>query len=135
MRGVAGWYPREVHAELDVDLLCDNLAGHQTRPSALDSTNPQDSTSTSPPTASSWLNQAERWFGFRTDRPLRRGVHKRVAAQEKTSANGSPTGARTRNPSYGASPPKGARELALSDEDIARRPPKPCLSRATRPFR
>jgi hypothetical protein len=34
------------------------------------------------PTGSSWINQVERWFGFLTDKMIRRGVHKSVRALE-----------------------------------------------------
>ena len=34
------------------------------------------------PTGISWLNQVERWFGFLTDKLIRRGVHKSVQALE-----------------------------------------------------
>ena len=72
-----------VPAELDVHLICDNLATHKT-PAI------QDWLATHPrfhlhftPTGSSWINQVERWFGFLTDQLLKRGVHKSVAALEK----------------------------------------------------
>jgi hypothetical protein len=34
------------------------------------------------PTGSSWINQVERWFGYLTDKKIRRGVHKSVQAFE-----------------------------------------------------
>src|SRR5207245_11623832 len=34
------------------------------------------------PTGSSWINQVERWFGFLTDKLIRRGVHTSVQALE-----------------------------------------------------
>jgi transposase len=34
------------------------------------------------PTGSSWINQVERWFGYLTDKKIRRGVHKSVQALE-----------------------------------------------------
>jgi DDE superfamily endonuclease len=34
------------------------------------------------PTSASWINQVERWFGLLTERALRRGVHRSVAALE-----------------------------------------------------
>jgi hypothetical protein len=34
------------------------------------------------PTGSSWINQAERWFGLLTEQLIRRGVHKSVLALE-----------------------------------------------------
>ena len=34
------------------------------------------------PTGASWLNQVERWFALLTDKPIRRGVHRRTRALE-----------------------------------------------------
>jgi hypothetical protein len=34
------------------------------------------------PTGSSWINQVQRWFGYLTDKRIRRGVHKSVQALE-----------------------------------------------------
>jgi transposase len=34
------------------------------------------------PPGSSWINQVERWFGYLTDKKIRRGVHKSVQALE-----------------------------------------------------
>jgi transposase len=74
---------REVPADLDVHLICDNYATHKT-PAI------QKWLAAHPrfhlhftPTSSSWLNQVERWFGLLTDKQLRRGVHKSVRALEK----------------------------------------------------
>ena len=74
---------KEVPADLDVHLICDNYATHKT-PAI------QKWLATHPrfhlhftPTSSSWLNQVERWFGLLTDKQLRRGVHKSVRALEK----------------------------------------------------
>jgi len=73
---------KTVPAELDVHLVCDNLATHKT--AAI-----QDWLARHPrfhlhftPTGSSWINQVERWFGFLTDQMIRRGVHKSVQALE-----------------------------------------------------
>jgi transposase-like protein/transposase len=73
---------KTVPAELDVHLVCDNLATHKT--AAI-----QDWLARRPrfhlhftPTGSSWINQVERWFGYLTDQMLRRGVHKSVQALE-----------------------------------------------------
>jgi transposase len=71
-----------VPADLDVHLVCDNLATHKT--AAI-----QEWLARHPrfrlhftPTGSSWINQVERWFGYLTDQMLRRGVHKSVQALE-----------------------------------------------------
>jgi len=74
---------KAVPTDLDVHLICDNLATHKTK--AIN-----DWLEKHPrfhrhftPTGSSWINQVERWFGLLTDQLLRRGVHKSVAALEK----------------------------------------------------
>jgi transposase len=36
------------------------------------------------PTSSSWLNQVERFFAWLTDKQIRRGVHRSVAALQQT---------------------------------------------------
>jgi transposase len=73
---------KAVPADLEVHLVCDNLATHKT---ALI----QDWLARHPrfhlhftPTGSSWINQVERWFGYLTDQMIRRGVHKSVQALE-----------------------------------------------------
>ena len=73
---------KAVPAELDVHLICDNLATHKTK--AINewlAKHPRFHMHFTP-TGSSWINQVERWFGFLTDQLLRRGVHKSVAALE-----------------------------------------------------
>ncbi len=74
---------KAVPTELDVHLVCDNLATHKT-PAVNDwlAKHPRFHIHFTP-TGSSWINQVERWFGFLTDQLLRRGVHKSVAALEK----------------------------------------------------
>jgi transposase len=74
---------KEVPADLEVHLICDNYATHKT-PAI------QKWLAGHPrfhlhftPTSSSWLNQVERWFALLTDKQLRRGVHKSVQALEK----------------------------------------------------
>ncbi|MER6359241.1 IS630 family transposase [Streptomyces sp. NPDC001634] len=73
---------KAVPAELDVHLVCDNYATHNT---------PEIRTWLSrhprfhvhfTPTSSSWINQVERWFGLLTDKLIRRGVHTSVKALE-----------------------------------------------------
>ncbi len=73
---------KAVPPELDVHLVCDNLATHKT--AAI-----QQWLERHPrfhlhftPTGSSWINQVERWFGYLTDQMIRRGVHKSVQALE-----------------------------------------------------
>ncbi|MCU1700740.1 MAG: putative transposase [Mycobacterium sp.] len=69
-------------ADLDVHLICDNLATHKTKAinDWLDKHRRFHMHFT--PTGSSWINQVERWFGLLTDQLLRRGVHKSVTALE-----------------------------------------------------
>jgi len=74
---------KAVPAELDVHLVCDNLATHKTQ--AI-----RDWLARHPrfhlhfiPTGSSWLNQVERWFGLLTDKLIRRGVHPSIEALER----------------------------------------------------
>ena len=73
---------KAVPRELDVHLVCDNYATHNT---------PEIKTWLGrhprfhvhfTPTGSSWINQVERWFGLLTDKLIRRGVHTSVKALE-----------------------------------------------------
>jgi transposase len=73
---------KAVPAALDVHLVCDNYATHNT---------PEIKTWLArrprfhvhfTPTGSSWMNQVERWFGLLTDKLIRRGVHTSVQALE-----------------------------------------------------
>jgi LuxR family transcriptional regulator, maltose regulon positive regulatory protein len=73
---------KTVPSNLDVHLVCDNLAAHRT--AAI-----QDWLTHHPrfrlhfaPTGSSWVNQVERWFGYLTDQRIRRSAHKSVQALE-----------------------------------------------------
>lgn len=73
---------KEVPAELDVHIICDNYATHKTDII-------QKWLAAHPrfhvhfiPTSSSWLNMVERWFGELTTKLLQRGVHKSVQALE-----------------------------------------------------
>ena len=78
---------KAVPAELDVHLVCDNLATHKTP--AINNwlaKHPRFHMHFTP-TGSSWINQVERWFAYLTDQLLRRGVHKSVAALEKDVRN------------------------------------------------
>ncbi|MFD7170143.1 IS630 family transposase [Streptomyces violascens] len=73
---------KAVPVGLDVHLVCDNYATHNT---------PEIRTWLGKhprfhihftPTGSSWMNQVERWFGLLTDKIIRRGVHTSVKALE-----------------------------------------------------
>jgi transposase len=78
---------KAVPDELDVHLICDNLATHKTQ--AINewlAKHPRFHMHFTP-TGSSWINQVERWFGLLTDQLLRRGVHKSVAALENDVRN------------------------------------------------
>ena len=71
---------KAVSADLDVHLICDNLATHKT-PAIRDwlARHPHFHLHFTP-TGSSWINQVERWFGLLTDQLIRRGVHQSVVA-------------------------------------------------------
>jgi transposase len=73
---------KQVPADLDVHLICDNYTTHK-HPTI------QRWLAAHPrfhlhftPTYSSWLNQVERWFGLLTDKRLRRGAHRSIQALE-----------------------------------------------------
>jgi transposase/transposase-like protein len=73
---------KNVPADLDVHIICDNYATHKTDTI-------QKWLAAHPrfhvhfvPTASSWLNMVERWFGELTTKLLQRGVHRSVPALE-----------------------------------------------------
>jgi transposase len=73
---------REVPADLDVHLVCDNYTTHKhptiKRWLAAHRRFHMHFT----PTYSSWLNQVERWFGLLTDKRLRRAAHRSIRALE-----------------------------------------------------
>lgn len=73
---------KAVPDELDVHLICDNLATDKT-PAIKDwlDKHPRFHMHFTP-TGSSWINQVEHWFGLLTDQLLRRSVHKSVTALE-----------------------------------------------------
>ena len=74
---------REVPADLDVHLICDNYSTHKTPAiTAWLAAHPRFHLHFTP-TYSSWLNQIERWFGLLTDKQLRRGTHRSIQALEK----------------------------------------------------
>ena len=74
---------KEVPAELDVHLICDNYGTHKapvvTKWLAAHPRFHMHFT----PTYSSWLNQVERWFGLLTDKKLRRSAHRSIQALER----------------------------------------------------
>ncbi|WP_371503102.1 IS630 family transposase [Kitasatospora sp. NBC_00374] len=73
---------KAVPAELDVHLVCDNYATHNTAEiRAWLGRHPRFHVHFTP-TGSSWINQVERWFGLLTDKLIRRGVHTSVKALE-----------------------------------------------------
>ncbi|MFI6586054.1 IS630 family transposase, partial [Embleya sp. NPDC050493] len=74
---------KEIPADLDVHLVCDNYATHKTatvRNWLL--AHPRFHLHFTP-TGSSWLNLVERWFAELTTKRIRRGVHRSVQALEK----------------------------------------------------
>lgn len=74
---------KAVPRELDVHLVCDNYATHNTpEVKAWLARHPRFHVHFTP-TGSSWMNQVERWFGLLTDRLIRRGVHTSIEALEK----------------------------------------------------
>src|ERR1700728_4288598 len=73
---------KNVPAGLDVHLICDNYGTHKTPEiQAWLARHPRFRVHFTP-TGSSWINQVERWFGYLTDKKIRRGVHKSVQALE-----------------------------------------------------
>jgi len=73
---------KAVPADLDVHLVCDNYATHNTAEiRTWLGKHPRFHVHFTP-TGSSWMNQVERWFGLLTDKLIRRGVHTSVKALE-----------------------------------------------------
>jgi len=73
---------KAVPAGLDVHLVCDNYATHNTAEiKTWLARHPRFHVHFTP-TGSSWMNQVERWFGLLTDKLIRRGVHSSVQALE-----------------------------------------------------
>jgi transposase len=73
---------KAVPAGLDVHLVCDNYATHNTAEiKTWLARHPRFHVHFTP-TGSSWMNQAGRWFGLLTDKLIRRGVHTSVPALE-----------------------------------------------------
>ena len=69
-------------AGLDVHLVCDNYATHNTAEIRTWLARHPRFHVHFTPTGSSWMNQVERWFGLLTDKLIRRGVHTSVQALE-----------------------------------------------------
>ena len=78
---------KAVPPELDVHIVCDNLATHKT-PAVNEwiARRARFHVHFSP-TGSSWINQVERWFAYLTAQMLQRGVHKSVQALEADVRN------------------------------------------------
>ncbi|MEV4896304.1 transposase, partial [Nonomuraea sp. NPDC055795] len=73
---------KAVPTGLDVHLVCDNYATHNTAEIRnWLGKHPRFHVHFTP-TGSSWINQVERWFGLLTDQLIRRGVHTSVKALE-----------------------------------------------------
>jgi transposase len=73
---------KAVPADLDVHLVCDNYATHNTAEIRTWLARHPRFTVHFTPTGSSWMNQVERWFALLTDKLIRRGVHTSVQALE-----------------------------------------------------
>src|SRR4051812_4614561 len=95
-----------VPAELDVHLICDNLATHKT-PAIRNwlARHPRFHLHFTP-TGSSWINQVERGSGCSPTNSSGAGSTTASSPSRTTSGNGSTTGTRTRNRSSGPRPPK-----------------------------
>jgi transposase len=77
---------KAVPAGLDIHLVCDNYATHNTAEiKTWLGKHPRFHIHFTP-TGSSWMNQVERWFGLLTDKLIRRGVHTSVEALEQDIA-------------------------------------------------
>ncbi len=74
---------KAVPDDLDVHLVCDNLATHKTPAIQQWLSKHPRFTLHFTPTGSSWINQVERWFGYLTDQLLRRGTHTSIQALER----------------------------------------------------
>jgi transposase len=78
---------KAVPADLEVHLVCDNYATHNTAEiKTWLARHPRFHVHFTP-TGSSWMNQVERWFGLLTDKLIRRGVHTSVQALENDIRN------------------------------------------------
>ncbi|MCX5047048.1 MULTISPECIES: IS630 family transposase [unclassified Streptomyces] len=77
---------KAVPVGLDVHLVCDNYATHNTAEIRTWLGKHPRFHVHFIPTGSSWMNQVERWFGLLTDKLIRRGVHTSVKALENDIA-------------------------------------------------
>jgi transposase len=84
-----------VPAGLDVHLVCDNYATHNTEAIKTWFLRHPRLHLHFTPTYSSWLNLVERWFAELTNRKLRRSAHRSVAELEADLRPGSRPGTRT----------------------------------------
>jgi transposase len=76
-----------VPADLDVHLVIDNYATHKA-PTVRNWLNRRPRWRVHlTPTSSSWLNQVERFFALLTERQIRRGIHRSVAALKSAITN------------------------------------------------
>jgi hypothetical protein len=94
---------KAVPSDLDVHLVCDNYATHNTAEIRTWLARHPRFHVHFTPTGSSWLT--ERWFGLLTDKLIRRGARTSVQALEATSGTGSPPGTATPGRSPGPRPP------------------------------
>ena len=74
---------KQIPADLDVHLICDNYATHKTPAVTTWLAGHPRFHMHHTPTYASWLNQVERWFALLTDKKLRRGAHRSIQALEK----------------------------------------------------
>ena len=95
---------KAVPADLDVHIICDNLATHKT-PAIRDWLRPPSPLPPAfHPTGSSWINQVERWFGLLTEKQIRHGVTRASSHWRTSPRMDQELGTRTRNRSCGPRP-------------------------------
>ncbi|MGX7671161.1 transposase [Plantactinospora sp. DSM 117369] len=73
---------KTVPADLDIHLICDDYVTHKTPAVRVWPTRHPRFHMHFTPTGSSWINPVERWFGYLTERRIRRGTHKSVRSPE-----------------------------------------------------
>jgi hypothetical protein len=97
---------KQVPAELDIHLVCDNYGTHKTSAiKAWLARHPRFHIHFTP-TGSSWINQVERWFGLLTEQKSAAEPTGAFKPWRPTSAPGLPTGTPTHARSFGPRPPK-----------------------------
>jgi len=74
---------KQVPADLDVHIVCDNYATHKTALIQKWLAAHPRVTVHFTPTSSSWLNQVERWFAYLTTQLLQRSVHHNIQTLER----------------------------------------------------